>query len=58
MEKREHSVPDDAPDVEVPDDVETPADDDASDLRDAHGLEKLGETLPPDSDRDGDGRRT
>lgn len=49
MEKKEHSVPDDAPDIEVPDDLEIPADDD-DDLRDADGLEKLGESLPPDTD--------
>ncbi len=41
MEKREHSVPDDAPSVEIPDDNEK------DDLRDADELEKLGESLPP-----------
>jgi hypothetical protein len=50
MEKKEHSAPDDAPDVEVPDDLEIPADDD--DLRDADGLEKLGESLPPGGNDD------
>jgi hypothetical protein len=46
MEKREHSVPDDAPGVEIPDD------NDDDDLRDADALEKLGEALPPDDDGD------
>jgi hypothetical protein len=46
MEKREHSVPDDAPGVEIPDDK------DDDDLRDADALEKLGEALPPDDDGD------
>jgi hypothetical protein len=44
MEEKEHSVPDDAPGVEIPDD----RDDD--DLRAADQLEKLGESLPPDTD--------
>jgi hypothetical protein len=44
MEKREHSVPDDAPGVEIPEDNED------DDLRDADALEKLGESLPPDDD--------
>jgi hypothetical protein len=44
MEKREHSVPDGAPGVEIP------HDNDEDDLRDADGLEKLGEALPPDDD--------
>jgi hypothetical protein len=44
MEKREHSVPDEAPGVEIPDD------NDDDDLRDADALEKLGEALPPDDD--------
>jgi hypothetical protein len=48
MEKREHSVPDDAPGVEVPDD------NDEDDLRDADGLEKLGEALSPGGDDGGD----
>jgi hypothetical protein len=46
MEKREHSVPDEAPGVEIPDD------NDDDDLRDADGLEQLGEALPPDEDGD------
>jgi hypothetical protein len=44
MEKREHSVPDGAPGVEIP------HDNDEDDLRDADGLEKLGEALPPEDD--------
>jgi hypothetical protein len=44
MEKREHSVPDAAPGVELPDD------NDGDDLRDADGLEKLGKTLSPEDD--------
>jgi archaellum component FlaC len=47
MEKREHSVPDDAPSVEIPDDNEK------DDLRDADELEKLGESLPPGGGDDG-----
>ena len=46
MEKREHSVPDDAPGVELPDD------NDGDDLRDADGLEKLGKTLSPEDDEE------
>jgi hypothetical protein len=46
MEKKEHSVPDDAPGVEIPDD----RDDD--DLRAADQLEKLGESLPPEPTRE------
>jgi hypothetical protein len=46
MEKREHSVPDGAPGVEVP------HGNDEDDLRDSDGLEKLGEALPPNDDRD------
>ena len=48
MAKREHSVPDDASGVEVPDD------NDEDDLRDADGLEKLGEALPPGDADNGD----
>jgi hypothetical protein len=44
MEKKERSVPDDAPGVEIPDD------NDDDDLRDADALEKLGKSLPPDDD--------
>ena len=46
MEKREQSVPDDAPGVELPDD------NDGDDLRDADGLEKLGKTLSPEDDEE------
>jgi hypothetical protein len=46
MEKREHSVPDGAPGVDVP------HGNDEDDLRDSDGLEKLGEALPPNDDRD------